>query len=136
MTTKYIAYDGTEFKDKYDCERYEHEFAEACIEKFIALDSIDYDGMGFLEKAGVCFCCDDSLRAITIRDNEVLSVINNYLMTRDNYRGDKLGEDMVGKTVAFWNWDYETECQCLGTREDMLANFEKALDVLFGKEDD
>lgn len=130
---RYIAIDGKEYTTASECLRHDQEVRASHVAELTDLCAKRINAMSFLEYTGCDFCSEDEVTYVLIEDDRILKIVNDFIDTVD-YPQDHLGEDMIGKKVAFWLWNNATQ-GCLGTREQMLAQFDKALDKLFGMED-
>ena len=127
---RYIAVDGEEFATASECVSHNIKVCEEHCKIIYESTKRHINAQSILELARCNFCVDDVLMYMFIKDDMDLKTINDFIDTTD-YLKCHLGEDMIGKKVAFLLCDNPAEGYYLGTKEQILAQYENALDVLF-----
>lgn len=124
--TGYEANDGTWFRHKEECERYEQ---GAFMAAKIAAKALAVNEKGVDDVAPFTGCCEERIVTYDIKTAADLQVLNTWLEL-EYRRGDKVDPKYIGKRVAIQYW-IDNGHFVLGTREDIEENFKCKMDKLF-----
>lgn len=131
-TNVYIANDGTEFRDKEECEKYEQTCN--CVIKSMAKKSqLKEVGAWSFRDMTDMFAYDDTLCLFEPKTAAECEAINKWLWTIDPEPSRELGYGDIGKRVIVDIYECD-DGYTIYTKEDLLKNYEAALDRLFKTE--
>ena len=126
----YIADDGTWFKYKEECEKYE-ESAKMVLfsmikEKMIAETNI----YGLIHEGSE----DDGVEIYNVDSLETVELLNRYIMLNTyEKKKDLFKTDMIGKKIIVC-WSYDRDyCWSKGTIEDLLNEIKERYDKVVNK---
>lgn len=131
----YIAFDGTEFKNREECEKYE-DTAECAIKGAFFKSNVKYVAWECFMDATYNNGYDDEIYVVEIKDENDLKVINQFLKLykANNPYLNMLGADAIGTTQIFVCYDFATQLAHMGTPEEMKRRYCEAIDKYFSKE--
>lgn len=126
--TGYEANDGTWFRDKEECERYER---SAKFAAKMAASKLAVDEMHLEDATPMMGCYEDYIVTYDVKSAADLQVLNTWLEL-DDKNCDKIDPKYIGNRVAIQYW---IDCghTVLGSREDIEAVFRTKMDKLFAE---
>lgn len=126
----YIADDGTWFRTKEECQKYE-ESAKMVLFNMVKDKIIAETNIYNLLHEGND---DDGVEIYNVDSLETLELLNRYIMlsTYDKKK-DLFKTDMIGKKIiVFWSYDRDY-CWSKGTIEDLLNGIKERYDKVVNK---
>lgn len=128
----YVAYDGSRFDNKEDCEKYEKSYRATCARGYNNLNHIDF----YLEESGLPFEYDDSRESHIFFPQSINDIvaINAYIDEECHYSGSGLDAQYIGKHIAIvWGYDHDW-CEWF-ILEDYAKLVEKKMNKLINEFD-
>lgn len=130
----YVAFDGTEFKEKEECEKYERTANAVIVQRFIKITVkeleevvITGDGNNYLGSG----CGDDWYDAlIKIENEDDLKAAQMYqnLVEHPKYPYErKFTNDDIGKELVVSIGEHHEHCYIYGTIDECVDAFRKAI---------
>ena len=125
--TGYEACDGTEFRSKEECLKYEESA------KFVAQKAAWHYLVEEMRGDYDIFSCDDEyLTVFDIPDMNAYRAIANWANLINTYGLDDFTPDYVGKRVAFMHdWNGYSFIKCYATEEAMMEFYTKHIKACF-----
>jgi hypothetical protein len=127
VVTGYEAMDGTIFRSKEECEKYESSAkaaAKAAAWHYLVDDRISWEI--FRDESQGLYIFD-------IPDAKALDVILRWAYLADVEKAERLTPDLIGKRIGvMWSeWDVPFVCKEYLTKEAMLEFYTKEIEALF-----
>ena len=120
----YIANDGTEFKNREECEKYEETAQCAINSMFKKLKIQQTDSVGEDETFNL-FMYEDTMHAVKIETLEELEVVNKWICFKDPTQ-TTIGTEKIG-TIQLIN-EYDGGVWVVGTPEELKDRYCNAID--------
>ena len=120
----YEANDGTVFKTKEECQKYEETALCAINEAFssvMGLKEYSVDDLRYLS-------CEDAVYMIDVDNAEILKIINMKMMQLNEHA---VPTNVIGQTIVFIRNEYDGSWWFVGTFDDFRKRYTYELDNMF-----